>query len=79
MMAWSDPGDLGGPPGGPLWRGPAPGTFRKTTCRAWQMVRIGILGLSVSACLIIDLPDDAIARRTYALYISRNYENHLIL
>ena len=48
-------------------------------CRAWQMVLVGILRLSVSAYLVINLLDDAVAQRTSALYISWNYGDHLIL
>jgi hypothetical protein len=55
------------------------GPQKKTTCRAWQLVLIGILRLSVSTCLVIDYQDDAVAQRTSALYISPNYENYLIL
>jgi len=43
------------------------------------MVLVGILRLSVSAYLVINLLDDAVAQRTSALYISRNYGDHLIL
>ena len=42
-------------------------------------VLVGILRLSVSTYLVIDLLDNAVAQRTSALYISRNYEDHLIL